>query len=97
MSDSTQCSRRVVPSILVAIVMIGSLGCGGVRGAALGAAVGGIAGGKAGKGAGAGAMIRGVAGRSHALAREEQVRAESQNDWARAFAACMSSRSYSVG
>lgn len=69
---------------------------GAARGAALGAAVGGIAGGKAGKGAGAGAVVGGAAGRQGAVAREQQARAQGQNDWARAFAACMEARSYSV-
>jgi uncharacterized protein YcfJ len=69
---------------------------GAARGAALGAAVGGIAGGKAAKGAGAGAVVGGVAGRQGAVAREQQARAQGQNDWARAFAACMEARGYSV-
>ena len=69
---------------------------GAARGAALGAAVGGIAGGKAGKGAGAGAVLGGAAGRQGTLAREQGARAQSQNDWARAFAACMEARGYSV-
>jgi hypothetical protein len=69
---------------------------GAARGAAVGASVGGIAGGKAGKGAGAGAVVGGVAGRQGALSREEQARAQGQNDWARAFAACMGARGYSV-
>lgn len=71
---------------------------GAARGAAVGAAVGGIAGGRktAGKGAGAGAVIGGVGGRQGALYRERQARAQSQNDWARAFAACMEARGYSV-
>jgi hypothetical protein len=71
---------------------------GAARGAAVGAAVGGIAGGKkkAGKGAGAGAVIGGVAGHQGAVAREQQARAQAQNDWARAFAACMEARRYSV-
>lgn len=71
---------------------------GAARGAALGAAVGGIAGGKkkAGKGAGAGAVLGGVAGRQGAVSREQEARAQGQNDWARAFAACMEARGYSV-
>jgi len=69
---------------------------GAARGAALGAAVGGIAGGKAGKGAAAGAVVGGVAGRQGAVAREHQARGQAQNDWARAFAACMGARGYSV-
>jgi hypothetical protein len=64
----------------------------------LGAAVGGIAGGKkkAGKGAGAGAVLGGAAGHHGAVTREQQARAQAQNDWARAFAACMQARGYSV-
>jgi hypothetical protein len=71
---------------------------GAARGAALGAAVGGIAGGKqkAGKGAAAGAVLGGVSGRQGAHAREQQAGARAQNDWARAFAACMDARGYSV-
>ena len=69
---------------------------GAARGAALGAAVGGIAGGKAGKGAAAGAVVGGAAGRRGAVQREQQARAQSQTDWARAFAACMQARGYSV-
>jgi outer membrane lipoprotein SlyB len=71
---------------------------GAARGAALGAAVGGIAGGKkkAGKGAGAGAVLGGAAGHQGAVVREQQARAQAQNDWGRAFAACMQARGYSV-
>lgn len=69
---------------------------GAARGAALGAAVGGIAGGKAGKGAAAGAVVGGVAGRRGAVEHEQRVRAQGQNDWARAFAACMEARGCSV-
>ncbi|HEY2388872.1 MAG TPA: hypothetical protein VGK30_18090 [Candidatus Binatia bacterium] len=71
---------------------------GAARGAAVGAAVGGIAGGKkkAGKGAGAGAVLGGVAGHQGAVSREQQAKAQAKNDWARAFAACMEARGYSV-
>jgi hypothetical protein len=68
---------------------------GAAKGAAVGAAVGAIAG-NAGKGAGAGAVVGGVAGRRGSKRRQEAAQAEGANDWARAFAACMESRGYSV-
>jgi len=68
---------------------------GAARGAAAGAAVGAIAG-DAGKGAGAGAVVGGVAGRRRSKRDQQAAEAGSQNDWARAFAACMESRGYSV-
>ena len=68
---------------------------GAARGAAAGAAVGAIAG-DAGTGAGAGAVVGGVAGRRRSKRDQQAAQANSQNDWARAFAACMESRGYSV-
>jgi uncharacterized protein YcfJ len=68
---------------------------GAARGAAMGAAVGGIAG-NAGTGAGAGAVIGGVAGRRRSNNEQQAADAGAQNDWARAFAACMESRGYVV-
>lgn len=68
---------------------------GAARGAALGAAVGAIAG-DAGKGAAAGAVVGGVGGRRRAIGREREARASVENDYARAFAACMEARGYSV-
>ncbi len=72
----------------------GTLG-GAAKGAALGAAVGAIAG-DAGKGAGAGAVVGGVAGRRGSKREQQAAQAGAQNDWARAFAACMESKGYSV-
>ena len=68
---------------------------GAAKGAALGAAVGAI-GGNAGKGAGAGAVVGGVAGRRGSKRKQEAAQAEEGNDLARAFAACMESRGYTV-
>jgi hypothetical protein len=68
---------------------------GAARGAAAGAAVGAIAG-DAGTGAGAGAVVGGVAGRRRSKREQQEAQAASQNDWARAFSACMESRGYSV-
>jgi hypothetical protein len=68
---------------------------GAARGAAAGAAVGAIAG-DAGKGAAAGAVVGGVGGRRRSKQQQEAAQAGAQNDWARAFAACMESRGYSV-
>ncbi len=68
---------------------------GAARGAAAGAAVGAIAG-DAGTGAGAGAVVGGVAGRRRSKQDQQAAQASSQDDWARAFAACMESRGYSV-
>jgi len=68
---------------------------GAAKGAALGAAVGAI-GGNAGKGAGAGAVVGGVAGRRGSKRQQQEAQAQGGNDWARAFAACMESRGYSV-
>jgi len=68
---------------------------GAARGAAVGAAVGAIAG-DAGKGAGAGAVVGGVSGRRGSKRAQQAAQAGAQNDWARAFAACMESRGYSV-
>jgi len=68
---------------------------GAARGAAVGAAVGAIAG-DAGKGAGAGAVVGGVGGRRRSKQQQQATQAGAQNDWARAFAACMDSRGYSV-
>ena len=68
---------------------------GAARGAAAGAAVGAIAG-DAGKGAAAGAVVGGVGGRRRSKRDQQAAQAGAQNDWARAFAACMESRGYSV-
>jgi len=68
---------------------------GAARGAAAGAAVGAIAG-DAGKGAAAGAVVGGVGGRRGSKQQQQSAQASASNDWARAFAACMESRGYSV-
>jgi hypothetical protein len=68
---------------------------GAAKGAAVGAAVGAI-GGDAGKGAAAGAVLGGVGGRRGSKRGQQEAQAGSQNDWARAFAACMDSKGYSV-
>jgi hypothetical protein len=68
---------------------------GAAKGAAAGAAVGAIAG-DAGKGAGAGAVVGGIAGRRGSKRAQKEAEAGAQNDWARAFAACMESRGYTV-
>jgi hypothetical protein len=68
---------------------------GAAKGAAVGAAVGAIAG-DAGKGAGAGAAVGGVAGRRRSKRAQQEAQASAQNDWARAFAACMEGKGYSV-
>jgi hypothetical protein len=68
---------------------------GAAKGAAAGAAVGAIAG-DAGKGAAAGAVVGGVKGRRDSRRGQQQAQAGAQNDWARAFAACMESKGYSV-
>ncbi len=68
---------------------------GAARGAAVGAAVGAIAG-DAGKGAGAGAVVGGVKGRRDSKRGQQAAQAGAQNDWARAFSACMEARGYTV-
>lgn len=68
---------------------------GAARGAAVGAAVGAIAG-DAGKGAGIGAVAGGVRGRRGSQRAEYEAQAGAQNDWARAFAACMEGKGYTV-
>jgi OmpA family protein len=68
---------------------------GAARGAAVGA-VGGAIGGDAGKGAAVGAAVGGVAGRRRSKQQQQAAGAQAQDDWARAFAACMQSRGYSV-
>ena len=68
---------------------------GAARGAAAGAAVGAIAG-DAGTGAAAGAVVGGVGGRRRSKKEQQAAEAGAQNDWTRAFAACMESRGYSV-
>jgi hypothetical protein len=68
---------------------------GAARGAAVGAA-GGAIGGDAGKGAAIGAVVGGAVGRRRSRQQQEAAQAQGQNDWARAFAACMESRGYSV-
>ena len=68
---------------------------GGARGAAVGAA-GGAIGGDAGKGAAIGAVVGGAVGRHRSKQQQQAAQAQGQNDWSRAFAACMDSRGYSV-
>jgi hypothetical protein len=68
---------------------------GAARGAATGAAVGAIAG-DAGKGAAAGAVVGGVAGRRRGRQEQQAAAADVQNTYARAFAACMEGRGYTV-
>ncbi|HVO25682.1 MAG TPA: glycine zipper family protein [Candidatus Margulisiibacteriota bacterium] len=68
---------------------------GAARGAAGGAAIGAIAG-DAGKGAAIGATVGGVKGRRDSKRGQQAAQAGAQNDWARAFAACMESRGYTV-
>jgi OmpA family protein len=68
---------------------------GAAKGAAAGAAVGAIAG-DAGKGAAAGAAVGGVKGRRGSKKGQEAAQAGAQNDWVRAFSACMESRGYTV-
>jgi hypothetical protein len=68
---------------------------GAARGAAAGAAVGAIAG-DAGKGAAAGAVVGGIGGRRRSKQQQQAAAAGAQSDWARAFAACMESRGYTV-
>ncbi len=68
---------------------------GAARGAAVGAAVGAIAG-DAGKGAGAGAVVGGVKGRRDSRRAGQAAQAETQSSFARAFAACMEGRGYTV-
>ena len=69
---------------------------GAAKGAALGAAVGAISGKGAGKGAGIGAVGGGALGRRGSKKAQAEAQAGEQNDLARAFAACMESRGYSV-
>ncbi|MFN8628284.1 MAG: glycine zipper family protein [Candidatus Binatia bacterium] len=68
---------------------------GAARGAAGGAAIGAIAG-DAGKGAAIGAVAGGVRGRRGSKQAQQEAQAGAQNDWARAFAACMESKGYTV-
>jgi OmpA family protein len=68
---------------------------GAAKGAAAGAAVGAIAG-DAGKGAAIGAGVGGVGGRHGSKKAQSTAASSSANDWARAFAACMESRGYTV-
>ena len=68
---------------------------GAAKGAAAGAAVGAIAG-DAGTGAAAGAAVGGVKGRRDSKKGQAAAQGGAQNDWARAFSACMESRGYSV-
>ena len=68
---------------------------GAARGAAGGAAIGAIAG-DAGKGAAVGAAVGGVKGRRDSKRGQQAAQAGAQSDWARAFAACMESRGYTV-
>jgi hypothetical protein len=68
---------------------------GAAKGAAAGAAVGAIAG-DAGTGAGAGAVVGGIAGRRRGKKEEQAAASEQQSTYARAFAACMEGRGYTV-
>jgi hypothetical protein len=68
---------------------------GAAKGAVAGAAVGAIAG-DAGKGAAVGAAAGGVGGRRGSKKGQEAAQTGAQSDWARAFAACMESRGYTV-
>lgn len=68
---------------------------GAARGAAMGAAVGAI-GGNAGKGAAAGSVVGAARGRQRAMYAEQQAAAGARDSFARAFAACMDARGYSV-
>jgi OmpA family protein len=68
---------------------------GAARGAAGGAAIGAIAG-DAGKGAAVGAAVGGVKGRRDSKRGQQAAQAGAQNDWVRAFSACMESRGYTV-
>jgi hypothetical protein len=68
---------------------------GAARGAAVGAA-GGAIGGDAGQGAGIGAVVGGAMGRRRSKQQQQEAHAQGENDWARAFAACMESRGYAV-
>ena len=99
--DTAQCQRwasqQAPPS--QAPTGAGTHGRGVAGGAAKGAAVGaagGAIGGNAGKGAAIGATVGGVAGRRRSVQQQQAVQAQAGNDWARAFAACMESRGYSV-
>ena len=96
--DTTDCqqwaTQQVPPTPAAGRHARGAVG-GAARGAAAGAAVGAIAG-DAGTGAGAGAVVGGLAGRRRSKREQEEAQAASQNDWARAFSACMESRGYSV-
>ena len=68
---------------------------GAAGGAATGAAVGAIAG-DTGKGAAIGATVGAVGGRRSSKRQQQAAQAGAANDWARAFAACMEGRGYSV-
>ena len=68
---------------------------GAARGAAGGAAIGAIAG-DAGKGAAIGGVVGGVAGRRKSKNAKKDAEANAENDWVRAFSACMESRGYTV-
>lgn len=71
---------------------------GGARGAATGAVVGAIAG-DAGKGAAAGAAGGALIGgmrRRDARRQQESAQAAGQNEYLRAYAACLQARGYSV-
>lgn len=68
---------------------------GAGRGAAVGAA-GGAIGGDAGKGAAVGAVVGGAVGRHRSKQQQQAAQAQGQDDWSRAFAACMDGRGYSV-
>lgn len=68
---------------------------GAARGAAMGAAVGAIAG-DAGKGAAIGSVAGAARGRRGSKVKQEVEKAESNDSYQRAFAACMESRGYTV-
>jgi Glycine-zipper domain len=68
---------------------------GAARGAAAGAALGAIAG-DAGKGAAAGAVVGGVGGRRGSKRAAGAQQAQTADSFARAYAACMEGRGYTV-
>lgn len=69
---------------------------GALRGAARGAVVAEIADGDAGKGAAVGAVAGGVRGGAHRNQQAQQAQASAQQTHARAYAACMEGRGYTV-
>ena len=94
MMHSRTPSRGVVTTVPLAAVAIGSPGCGGVRARRHSAAPSGFLGDYS--------RLEKVKGYDFQQAKltdadqQPQARAQVQNDWARAFAACMEARGYSV-